>query len=172
MTNRYCFSENGTPTGYLPKQLGVLTDVEEAEDYINSILAMAFNISSRDVVWPVTGKITSYFGETGPSHPSPHMGIDIAVPEGTEVHSASAGIVFYTGYNDTYGNHIRIRDTNHEYLYGHLSEISVEVSGTVKPGQVIGLSGNTGKSTGPHLHFGVKDLIEDHYIDPMLLLAR
>ena len=149
---------------------GGYESVSDAESYIADIFSIAGNISVKGVQWPVHGRITSYFWE--PRESGNHTGIDIAVPEGTEVKSASAGIVYYTGYSSVYGNHIKIRDSNHEYLYAHLNEILVNAKDIVSPGEVIGLSGNTGNSTGPHLHFSVKDLNSNRYIDPLILLGN
>lgn len=84
----------------------------------------------------------------------PHSGIDIALNVGDPIHAAFDGIVRLAKYNGGYGNCIVIRHYNNlETLYGHLSKINVKVGQEVKAGDVIGLGGNTGRSTGPHLHF-------------------
>jgi len=150
---------------------GGYKDVETAGEYIGGIFELAENLKHNKWVWPVDSyNITCGFGVTGPSHPTPHMGIDIGVPENTPVKSVSAGMVWSAGYSDIYGNYIRIRDACHEYLYAHLNQVNVARNQVVSPGQIIGLSGNTGRSTGPHLHFGVKNIKENHYIDPLLFL--
>ncbi|HHW44746.1 MAG TPA: peptidoglycan DD-metalloendopeptidase family protein [Desulfotomaculum sp.] len=129
--------------------------------------------------WPVPGhkEISSHFGWR--IHPvtgkkSFHEGIDIPAPTGTPVVSVSGGIVTLAGWNGVYGNCVIVRDAQHEYLYGHLSEIEAvngqAVHQTVQPGQEIGKVGSTGLSTGPHLHFGVKDLTRDCWIDPELIV--
>lgn len=86
-----------------------------------------------------------------------HKGLDIAVPEGTEVHSAQDGVVIYTGYEEEgYGYYVVVEnDDGYKSLYAHLSEIKSSVGDEVKSGEVIALSGNTGGSTGPHLHLEV-----------------
>lgn len=84
----------------------------------------------------------------------PHSGIDIALNVGDPIHAAFDGVVRLAKYNGGYGNCIVIRHYNNlETLYGHLSKINVKVGQEVKAGDIIGLGGNTGRSTGPHLHF-------------------
>lgn len=84
----------------------------------------------------------------------PHTGLDIALNVGDPVHAAFDGVVRVAKYNGGYGNMVLIRHYNNlETLYGHMSEIKVKVGQVVKAGDVIGLGGSTGHSTGPHLHF-------------------
>lgn len=94
-----------------------------------------------------------------------HMGLDWACPPGTPIYAAYEGIVTraeldtQTASNPStgYGNHIRIEHPNrYTSIYGHLSVMQVKTGQKVEAGQVIGLSGNTGYSTGPHLHFEVR----------------
>lgn len=100
-----------------------------------------------------------------------HNGIDIAVPIGTPVRSVSHGIAS-VGYDALLGIHIRVRDASFEYLYAHLNAALVKDGDVVTPGQVLGLSGNTGRSTGPHLHFGIKDLTKGVWRDPLTILLK
>ena len=82
-----------------------------------------------------------------------HRGLDIAVPEGTELMSAMDGTVMYARYDDSYGNYIVIADENgYSVRYAHMSSLSVNEGQTVTHGDLVGYSGNTGGSTGPHLH--------------------
>lgn len=84
----------------------------------------------------------------------PHTGIDLALNTGDKVFAAFDGVVRLAKYNGGYGNCVVIRHYNNlETLYGHLSKINVKVGQAVKAGDVIGLGGSTGHSTGPHLHF-------------------
>lgn len=84
----------------------------------------------------------------------PHSGIDIALNTGDKIYAAFDGVVRMAKYNGGYGNCVVIRHYNNlETLYGHLSKIKVKVGEKVKAGDVIGLGGSTGHSTGPHLHF-------------------
>lgn len=112
------------------------------------------NIEEYGVKYPVQGKLSSPFG---PRWGRNHDGIDIAVPEGTAVKAAECGTVSYVSENaGGYGKFIKI---DHGYgmqtAYGHLSRIDVKNGDEVSSGQVIALSGNTGNSTGPHLHFEI-----------------
>lgn len=88
----------------------------------------------------------------------PHQGTDYAVPTGTKVHAVSSGTVEETGFDaDGYGNYVVIHHNDGKFsLYAHLSSIDVW-SGTVSAGDVIGLSGSTGNSSGPHLHLEIRN---------------
>ena len=95
-----------------------------------------------------------------------HRGIDIAVPEGTEVYASQDGIVTTAEYNDEYGNYIVIEDSNGFVTkYAHLQSINVTAGQTVKHGAVIGKTGNTGSSTGSHLH--LECLASGEYYNPL-----
>jgi murein DD-endopeptidase MepM/ murein hydrolase activator NlpD len=83
--------------------------------------------------------------------------MDIGVPTGTPIHAAGSGTVIMASYNGGYGNYTCIdHGGGVSSCYGHQSSIQVAVGQHVTQGQVIGLSGNTGFSTGPHLHFEVR----------------
>jgi murein DD-endopeptidase MepM/ murein hydrolase activator NlpD len=86
-----------------------------------------------------------------------HRGIDLAAPAGTTVRAALDGKVIVVGYDSVLGNYILIRhQISYSSLYGHLSQIWVKRGSTVTRGQRIGAVGNTGKSTGSHLHFEIR----------------
>lgn len=86
-----------------------------------------------------------------------HNGIDYAIPEGTQLQSNVAGKVKSTGYSNSAGNYIVIEDNNGaEHKYFHLQKSNVSTGDIISSGQVIGLTGNTGNSTGPHLHYEVR----------------
>lgn len=108
-------------------------------------------------IWPVNrGRITAIFHD--PTYPFRHLfehsGIDIAVVTGTPVKAAAPGIVAWARYGNSYGNYVMIiHDNGLATLYAHMSRLDVKANQVVTQGQVIGLSGNTGLSTGPHLHF-------------------
>lgn len=85
-----------------------------------------------------------------------HKGIDIAVPYGTDVRNAAAGTVIFAGTKGGYGNCVIISHGNGmATLYAHLSQLLVKTNDVVKVNQVIAKSGNSGRSTGPHLHYEV-----------------
>ncbi|NLU67054.1 peptidoglycan DD-metalloendopeptidase family protein [Streptomyces sp. HNM0574] len=101
--------------------------------------------------------LSSGFASAGARWSSRHTGQDFAVPVGTPVRAAGGGTVQETNRGDAFGNSVVLRHPNGYYTqYAHLSSIAVAQGQTVKPGQRIGLSGNTGNSTGPHLHFEVR----------------
>ncbi|WP_405889956.1 M23 family metallopeptidase [Streptomyces sp. NBC_00133] len=83
-----------------------------------------------------------------------HTGIDFHAASGTTVHAVGSGTVVEAGWAGAYGNNVVIKMKDGSYTqYGHLSSISVSVGQSVTPGERIGLSGATGNTTGPHLHF-------------------
>ena len=87
-----------------------------------------------------------------------HAGIDLAAPAGSPVYACTAGTVIETAYSEIYGNYILIRhDDGRESLYGHLSKVKSRLYEKVKSGTLIGYVGSTGLSTGPHLHFEVRE---------------
>src|SRR3954447_630706 len=108
---------------------------------------------SGGMIWPVSGPITSGFCERR-SYEACHPGIDIAVPTGTPIRAAASGRVAIAGWVGGYGNYTCIQHAGAlSTCYGHQSRIGVSVGQSVAQGQVIGASGNTGNSTGPHVHF-------------------
>jgi Membrane proteins related to metalloendopeptidases len=98
-----------------------------------------------------------------------HTGIDISVPESTFIFSTAKGVVKTVGYDQNLGIFVRIsHEQGYETVYGHLSKVLVKEGDTLKTGQVIGLSGRSGKTTGPHIHYEV--LKDGKHIDPVLTL--
>ena len=111
-------------------------------------------------IWPVEGQLTSPFGEReqamGGGGAQFHAGIDISVPPGTPVQAAQEGTVAFAGYNGAYGKVVKLEHANgFSTLYAHNSRLLVYVGQAIAAGQVICLSGSSGRSTGPHLHFEV-----------------
>ena len=109
--------------------------------------------------WPAYGRITSGFGYR--NHPIAgegrfHDGVDISLPFGTAVDSTGTGVIRYAGWESGYGLEVLV-DHGYGYVtrYAHLGRLSVRVGANVKKGQRIGYSGNSGLSTGPHLHYEV-----------------
>jgi murein DD-endopeptidase MepM/ murein hydrolase activator NlpD len=118
-------------------------------------------------LWPTEGIITTYFGEVGPLSPRGHSGLDIAAPEGTHIVAADAGEVLKAYWSDDgYGGLIIIgHPSGYETWYAHLDNFDVEKGSQVTRGQVIGEMGSTGYSTGPHLHFEVRQ--DGQIVDPL-----
>jgi murein DD-endopeptidase MepM/ murein hydrolase activator NlpD len=116
-------------------------------------------ISGDLFAWPARGWITSWYGwRSDPFSGSRvfHNGIDIGVDLGTPVRAAMDGIVSEVGYNSSFGNYVLVsHHAGWMSLYGHLESTSVREGQRVGAGQRIAFSGNTGYSTGPHLHFSV-----------------
>ncbi len=108
---------------------------------------------------PTRGRLTSRMGfrrDPFTGRIAYHSGIDIANRSGTPVYSSQFGRVVYTGYKGNYGKTIIIAHPHgYKTLYGHLSKILVRRGQVVNQGQLIGKMGNTGRSTGPHLHFEI-----------------
>ncbi len=118
---------------------------------------------------PVTGEITSPFGErkdpvTGTA--AKHLGIDISAPMNTPVLSAFEGKVLRAETNEYYGNFVMVEHpTGIVTLYGHLSSISVNPGDRISSGHPLGYSGDSGRTTGPHLHFEVRK--DGVHLDPV-----
>ena len=113
--------------------------------------------------------ITQRFGEKY-TDPKGHTGIDYACPLNTPVLASEAGTVTAAGWDATgYGNRVVIRHSDgNSTLYAHLRTVSVTVGQKVERGQIIGYSGSTGNSTGPHLHFEARGA-DGKAFDPMNL---
>ena len=115
--------------------------------------------------WPAVGRLTSLFGGRHP------LGIDISMVVGTPLGAAMSGQVVFVGGSSccSYGYHVIIdHGGGYETLYAHLSEVYVSVGQWVSAGELIASSGNTGYSTGPHLHFEVRE--DGKYRDPLAYL--
>lgn len=115
------------------------------------------------------GMVTSYYGPR--RHPITgaeqfHRGVDIAVPTGTEVYAAQDGIVTAAGYDDGYGNYVVISDSKgYVTKYAHMDSLNVSTGQAITHGSSIGRSGNTGASTGSHLH--IECLYNGDYYNPL-----
>jgi len=108
---------------------------------------------------PVEGTITSLFGmRINPVTQKPefHTGLDIAVAEDTPVLAVRYATVHHVGYSSVNGHYMRLRcDEGYYFVFAHLNEVLADVNDRVAQGQKVALSGNTGQSTGPHLHYGI-----------------
>lgn len=134
--------------------------------HYNSILPDTFKIDLRNYVMPTTSTtITDVFGYR-PSRKRVHKGLDIKVETGDTIYAAFDGKVRITAFQrHGYGHYVVIRHNNGiETLYAHLSKRLVKVNHNVKAGDPIGLGGNTGRSSGAHLHF--ETILMGTSIDP------
>jgi len=108
-------------------------------------------------IWPMKGRITSRFGAYRRWGRARHTGLDVAAPYGTQIVAADSGEVIFSGWWDGYGKAVVIdHGKGWSTVYGHMSRIYSSTGTTVAQGQVIGLCGSTGYSTGPHVHFEVR----------------
>ncbi|MGW5272842.1 M23 family metallopeptidase [Streptomyces sp. NPDC004044] len=124
-------------------------------------------------------KLSASFGNDGSRWAHKHSGQDFAVPIGTRVEAAHSGVVVKAGPNGggdgpAYGNAIVIKHSNGMYSqYAHLSQINVHIGQTVQTGEKIALSGNTGNSSGPHLHFEIRHTANyGSAINPVMFLQK
>lgn len=138
-------------------------DGKSFKDTVNIVLYDSINKWATPLQ---NGAITSKFGFRKYRW---HYGTDLKLNIGDSIHSVFDGIVRIAKFDRRgYGNYVLIRHNNGlETLYGHLSKTNVVVGQVVKAGELIGLGGNTGRSTGPHLHFEVR--YQGNAIDPMYL---
>ena len=118
-------------------------------------LAIVNNIKLS--VLPVTGRITSRYGERSSLRRSTHTGLDIACTTGTDIKVVSNGTVTFSGKKGSYGNLLVITHGNGvQTYYGHCSALYASAGQTVSQGQVVAAVGSTGNSTGPHLHLEIR----------------
>jgi murein DD-endopeptidase MepM/ murein hydrolase activator NlpD len=147
----------------LEEQSAVLAErIRQAQQQSSSVPVVVPS-GSGVLGWPVSGPVTSGFGLRWGRM---HEGIDIAVAEGTPVRAAGAGTVIYAGWMGGYGNLVVVDHGNGlSTAYAHNSSLGVGVGQSVTAGQVVSYSGNTGNSTGPHVHFEVR--VNGSAVDPL-----
>ena len=148
----------------------LLKEADQLTDIIKNLESAAAYIGG-EMMWPVPGNysISSLFGNR--IHPiskeyKMHTGIDIQSARKTDFVAAQTGTIIFSNWFAGYGKAIIIdHGGGYTTLYAHLDVINVEVGQVVKKGQIIGKTGNTGYSTGPHLHFEVR--MNGDYVDPL-----
>lgn len=148
---------------------------EQAKAELKKLLAKSGSSSSTyvggDFRWPTKATyITSYYGtrkDPITKKTSMHTGIDIGASKGSEIYAANSGTVIVAGWSSKgYGNYVVIdHGGGKSTLYAHMSKIKTTKGAKVAKGDVIGLVGSTGWSTGPHLHFEI--LINGNHTNPM-----
>ena len=141
----------------------LLNNCESAPECVRDYGEISFPgapIGDESFIWPTTGRITQKVWHC-------HHAIDIANSEGTPIYAADTGqVVFRGGMKSGYGKTVVINHGNgFQTLYAHLSGFSVSVGDPVYEGDPIGQMGNTGHSTGPHLHFEIREGSQLH--DPL-----
>ena len=147
-------------------------DATEREKSFNELLVFLHEqksiLASTPSLWPVTGWITSEFGARQSPFRSGvefHKGLDISTRFGKEIIAPADGLVVGSGYDSQDGNFLKI-DHGHGFAtaYLHLSRMAVKQGARVKKGQIIGYVGDTGRSTGSHLHYSV--LVNNIQVNP------
>ena len=122
-------------------------DKQNMEDHI-------YLMDHTPSIWPTWGTITGWFNERRYGHY--HKGFDIGNNTGTPISATASGVVIYAGWHGSYGRKIVIyHGFGYSTVYAHLYKMNVEVGDEVEKGEVIATMGNTGNSTGPHLHYEV-----------------
>ena len=147
---------NTTSKVYDPDAINYVVQTDETDPY--------------EMIWPLPGDHRTYskFGpRKAPTKGAStyHQGWDIGGEFGAPIVSVLAGKVIVATYNSSAGNYVKVEHSSgFVTAYMHMSKIKVEVGDYVKQGQILGLCGSTGVSTGPHLHFGVQ--VNGSYVDP------
>ncbi|HUP33587.1 MAG TPA: peptidoglycan DD-metalloendopeptidase family protein [Gaiellaceae bacterium] len=137
--------------------------IRAAQSSSTAFVSPTGSVSASGFIWPVHGILTSGYGWRWGRM---HEGIDLAVPSGTPVVASAAGTVIVAGWMGGYGNLVVVDHGNSiSTAYGHNSTVTVGVGQHVMQGQLIAYSGNTGHSTGPHVHFEVR--VGGAAVDPM-----
>ena len=131
-----------------------------SEEMRPSLLALCggTTVADGELCWPLPGHtyISCHFGEVDAFGNAGHRGTDIPAPEGTPILAAHSGTVLVSGWNDSYGNQVLLDSgAGLSPRYAHMTQTAVTAGEAVTAGQVIGYVGNTGDSTGFHLHFEV-----------------
>jgi len=155
---------SGGPYDRLPESSAALTAqgrwVQDQLDLVEERLADQGRVlASTPTIAPVLGLITDGFGRRKDPFTGRlafHRGLDVSARRGTPIKAPADGIVVFAGRNGGLGRTVRIsHDFGFTTVYGHLDKISVELGAEVHRGEEIGLLGNSGRSTGPHLHYEV-----------------
>ena len=147
-----------------------ITDNQEVQRNQNIQNENINNKNFGKILWPVkSGRITSKFGNR--NHPvlksvKFHRGVDIAVSLGTPVYAGIKGIVTFAGKRGNYGNLVEIEGSDGiKVRYAHLSKIDVIAGQRVSDGEKVAETGNTGMSTGPHLHYEI--IVDENPVNPL-----
>ena len=145
----------------MDRLLGIVREEGESIRMLERFLGRASRVlASLPSRWPVRGPVNSDYGQRrSPWAPSSefHSGIDIGARVGTPVKAPAPGVVIFAGQQADYGVTLVIdHGNNTRSLYGHLSRLAVAVGQPVKRGDLVAQTGNTGRSSGPHLHYEIQ----------------
>ena len=166
-------NENSETVSNLEENSQKIVANENLESSLNEMDLDVENLKNAySFINPITGIVSSKFGSRESEYQKVtgyHTGVDVAAEEGTIIKASMEGIVELVSSEGDYGNHINIRNNNVSTLYAHCSKIFVKEGQIVGQGQEIGAVGNTGNSTGPHLHFEIR--IDDRFVDPLKILT-
>jgi murein DD-endopeptidase MepM/ murein hydrolase activator NlpD len=176
----------GGPTVRLDRPQGRLSPSDELNQLTEGVKEESENLRALDRImsragralaalpsrWPVRGAVNSEFG----SRLSPwgnvtefHSGLDIRAERGTAIHAPASGTVTFTGAQPEYGTTIIVdHGQDVRSLYGHLSQISVQSGQRIERGALLGYTGNTGRSSGPHLHYEI--IVKGQSVNPRAYL--
>lgn len=137
----------------------VLVDAKNLDALREELDSRRIVLESKPALWPVRGILSSGFGvRTSPFTDTPvfHHGLDIIAGTGVQVRAAAAGKVVRSGYESLFGNVVVLDHGNgYRSLYAHLGERTAAAGDLVQKGDPIGTVGDTGRTTGPHLHFEI-----------------
>ncbi len=167
----FCMARRHAPT--LEEALVTLAGDNDTKSYkIASVSSRQCSVS--DLFWPVSGEISSGFGMR--KHPitrrsSFHTGIDIRSRNGTPITCPIDGVVVSARRAGAMGREVRVQSGNMTLVFGHLSAYRCKVGQRIRAGQLLGLVGSSGRTTGPHLHFAIKR--DGRWVNPLpYLMAR
>ena len=171
-----------TEEGMQAEYDAIKAEADALDDLIEAAEKKAAELGLTDIAgttggyaWPCSSIrwITSKFGgrnSPGGIGSTNHKGVDIGTPMNTPILAAKSGTVTWASWNGGYGHCVIIyHGQGNSTLYGHLNSYSCKVGDTVSQGDLIAYSGTSGNSTGPHLHFGVKE--NDIWVDPLNYLT-
>ena len=151
--------EDSVSSLYVEKVVVASTSSSKSSGTVNTSTTTSSGKVSLGIslIKPVSGVISSRFGERSSIRSSTHTGLDIATSRGTPISAAAAGTVTFSGYKGSYGKLVVITHSNGvQTYYGHCNKLYVSTGETVSQGQQIAEVGSTGNSTGPHLHFEIR----------------
>ena len=153
------FSEVEATVAALYKKKVVVVKKPVSTGKVNTSTSISYKKVALGInlIRPISGTITSRFGSVSSLRVSNHTGLDIAAPTGTKVKVCAGGTVTFSGYRGSYGYLVVVNHGNGvETYYGHCSKLYVTAGQQVNQGDVIAAVGNTGNSTGPHLHLEIR----------------